>query len=282
MDLPTALRTVLADPVTHDRLHLEDGVLRARSGAWPVLGGVPVLVPSVHAFVAARREGLIAALVDNGLWTEGDADLLAGFVAGARTTAPELEVSDFLADEEGPVDVLPGPSASLVTLLTQARTLLPEQVAARVGRGRVLEVGCGAGTVTRRMRGPRVVVDRSLRALLQACEDPDALPVVGDASALPVRSGVFATVVAANVVDVLPDPDTFLTEAHRVLRAGGRLVLSTPDPALGSTSDDTLELALVAAGFAIDEVLDGIPWVRSHGPRHHQLYVVRLVVATRA
>jgi 2-polyprenyl-3-methyl-5-hydroxy-6-metoxy-1,4-benzoquinol methylase len=96
-----------------------------------------------------------------------------------------------------------------------------------------------------------------------------------------VRSGRFATVVAANVVDVVPAPEVFLAEAHRVLRKGGQLVLTTPDPALGTRDEDALTHALTAAGFAVDEVVDGLPWVRSHGPRHHQLYVAQLVVARR-
>lgn len=272
----------LGDPVTHRALRTEGPLLRNDAGAWPVLGGVPILVPEPARFLAARRDATIAALVEGGLWTDADADLLTAFATGVRNAEPEGDARDFLADEEGPIDVVPGPAAALVREVLAARAHLAERVVAAVGDGPLVEVGCGAGTVTRRLSGPRWVLDTSLRALLTACEDPDAVPVVADAAALPLRDRSVGTLVAANVVDVLPAPDVFLAEAARVLTPGGRLVLSTPDPALGSGDDGALDAALGDVGLRVVATEDGLPWVRSHGPRHHQLYVARLVVAVRA
>lgn len=263
----------LVDPVT--RGPLEDG-------AWPVLGDVPILVPEPGRWLAARRDAVIGALVDAGLWTDADADVLAAFTRGVRAVAPEGDAHDFLADEEGPVVVVPGPAAALVAAALAARTVVPEHVAARVGAGPLVEVGCGAGTVTRRLRGPRLVLDTSLRALLKACEDdPDARPVVADAAALPLADRSVGTLVAANVVDVLPDPEAFVAEVARVLAPGGRLVATTPDPALGGPDEGAFDALLAREGLVVAEVVDGLPWVRSHGPRHHQLYVARLLVARR-
>jgi SAM-dependent methyltransferase len=274
-------RSPLADPVTHRALRADGALLRNPAGAWPVLGGVPVLVPDPARFLAARRDAVIAALVEGGLWTDADADLLAAFARGVRGAEPEGDARDFLAEEEGPIDVVPGPAAELVRAVLGVRAALPERIVAAVGDGPLVEVGCGAGTVTRRLAGPRWVLDTSLRALLAACEDPEAVPVVADAAALPLRDRSVGTLVAANVVDVLPDPAAFLAEASRVLRRGGRLVLSTPDPGLGTADDDALTAALGEVGLAVHAQEDGLPWVRSHGPRHHQLYVARLVIATR-
>jgi SAM-dependent methyltransferase len=274
-------RSPLADPVTRRALRADGALLRNDAGAWPVLGGVPVLVPEPARFLAARRDAVIAALVEGGLWTDGDADLLAAFAGSVRGAEPEGDARDFLADEEGPVEVVDGPSAELVRAVLGVRAALPERVAAQVGEGPLVEVGCGAGTVTRRLSGPRWALDTSLRALLAACEDPDAAPVVADAGALPLRDRSVGTLVAANVIDVLPDPAAFLAEAARALLPAGRLVLSTPDPALGTRDDGALDHALADAGLRVVAEEDGLPWVRSHGPRHHQLYVARLVVAVR-
>lgn len=275
-------RLALADPRTGARLRRRGPALVGGGAAWPVLAGIPVLVPEPRRWLAARRDAVIAALVDGGLWTDDVADALAAWTAGVRAT-PEPEVVDFLADEEGPVDLVDGPARRLVEALLAARPALAEAVAARVGRARPLvEVGCGAGTVTRRLAGPRTVVDTSLRALLRACEDPVARPVLADAAALPFVDGAVGTLVAANLVDVLPAPEAFVAEAARVLRPGGALVVTTPDPALGGDRDDALEVLLVDAGFSLAERADGLPWVRSHGPRHHQLYVASLLVARRS
>ncbi len=46
---------------------------------------------------------------------------------------------------------------------------------------------------------------------------------------LPLATGTVDRALCHNVLESLPDPDHVLLEAHRVLRPGGRLVLSHPD-----------------------------------------------------
>ncbi len=273
---------LLADPVEGGTLDEAEGLLRSEAGVWPVLGGVPILVPDPARWLAGARQHVLASLAESGRLAAGDLERLEAFCAAVRGVGADDPPDDFLADEEGPVDVPAGEAEDLVRALLGHRTTLVERLAAAVTEGPVVEVGCGAGTLTRRL-GPRplVVVDRSLRAVLRATRGTDATPVVGLAEALPIASGVAGTLVAANVVDLLDDPAAFLAEALRVLRPRGRLVLSTPDPALGAVggTDEALVDLVEELGLRIEEDVDGVPWVRSHGPRHHQLYVARVLVA---
>jgi SAM-dependent methyltransferase len=273
---------LLADPIEGERLQEEGGLLRAASGVWPVLGGVPILVPEPARWLAGARQHVLASLAERGRLGPGDLERLDAFCASVRGVEPSDPPDDFLADEEGPVEVPFGPAEALVRELLGHRATLPERLAAAIDAGPVVEVGCGAGMVTRRIGArPLIVVDRSLRAVLRATRGTDAIPVVGLAEALPIASGSVATLVAANVVDLLDDPAAFLEEARRVLRPRGRLVLSTPDPGLGVVggTDEALTDLLEDTGFRVEADEDGVPWVRSHGPRHHQLDLTRVLIA---
>ncbi len=52
--------------------------------------------------------------------------------------------------------------------------------------------------------------------------------VWGDAQRLPFASGRFDTVLAAEMLEHIPDPDSCVREIARVLRPGGRLLLTVP------------------------------------------------------
>jgi ubiquinone/menaquinone biosynthesis C-methylase UbiE/uncharacterized protein YbaR (Trm112 family) len=102
----------------------------------------------------------------------------------------------------------------------------------------VLDIGCsqgqfafehllpsGAGTV--------IGVDFSAGAIHEAQRRaagiPNALFVVGDATALPVQSSQFDRVVITEVIEHLPDVQAALRELRRVVKADGEVVLSTPN-----------------------------------------------------
>jgi SAM-dependent methyltransferase len=58
---------------------------------------------------------------------------------------------------------------------------------------------------------------------------PSQLPhVVGDATALPFAAGSFDTVLCLEVLEYLAGPRAALAEMRRIVRPGGRLVLSVP------------------------------------------------------
>jgi SAM-dependent methyltransferase len=97
-------------------------------------------------------------------------------------------------------------------------------------RGRVLDVACGTGYGTAMLGA--VGVDVSLPALRYAARY-GALRVAADAARLPFAT-VFDAVVSFETVEHVADPEAFLAECVRVLRPGGRLLISTPNRDLWS------------------------------------------------
>ncbi|MDZ4804415.1 MAG: class I SAM-dependent methyltransferase [Candidatus Eisenbacteria bacterium] len=109
-----------------------------------------------------------------------------------------------------------------------------ESIRRRLGPpGRILEIGPGEGwLVESALRAGHAVVtaDLSRRWLSRL---PDAgherlLRVQGDALSLPFAGGIFDRVVAAEVIEHLPDPLATLREARRILKPGGRFLASVP------------------------------------------------------
>lgn len=97
-------------------------------------------------------------------------------------------------------------------------------------RGDVLELGVGTGlNLAAYDRGARVTAIEPERDLLIAArhraERRTARLVRADAQRLPFRAARFDYVTAALVFCTIPDPVLALSEAARVLRPGGRLIL---------------------------------------------------------
>jgi len=96
---------------------------------------------------------------------------------------------------------------------------------------RVLDLGSGAGTYVRLLssHGHRAVgVDYSIPSLKRSIEaDPERLGryLCGDAYSLPFRDESFELLVMIGIFQALGEPARALTEARRVLRPGGHLVL---------------------------------------------------------
>jgi len=98
--------------------------------------------------------------------------------------------------------------------------------------GRLLDLGCGPGAVAARIGARRpglgiFGVDRDLAVLAQARRRVTALRA--DAADLPFASTSFDAVHARLVLRHLADPARALAEMHRVLRPGGRVVVSDSD-----------------------------------------------------
>lgn len=101
-----------------------------------------------------------------------------------------------------------------------------------LGNGlRVLDVGCGDGTISEplwKMGNYVTSVELpKIATLAHRCRVP--LVVAGDAEQLAFASNSFDVVLASEVVEHLWNPHNFFDEAHRVLRANGHLIISTPE-----------------------------------------------------
>ena len=143
------------------------------------------------------------------------------------------------------------------------------------GRSVVVEAGVGEGygaaMLARAVAGPVLGLDldqptlRHLRATHRGVDAARANLV-----ALPLRDRSVDAVVSAQTVEHLWDQDTFVSECARVLRPGGRLLLTTPNRRtfppgnpFHSRELDAAELAdLVARHLEVDTV-EGL----HHGPR---------------
>ena len=101
---------------------------------------------------------------------------------------------------------------------------------------RVLDVGCGTGKQLAANRGryPRarlVGVDRSAGMLRVARRRaPDVVWVQGDAQRLPLPTAAFDYATNQFSYPHIPDKAAFAAEVFRVLRPGGRMVVTNIDP----------------------------------------------------
>jgi SAM-dependent methyltransferase len=94
--------------------------------------------------------------------------------------------------------------------------------------GRILEVGSGLSPMV--THSERVVYSelsfRALRVLRTI--QPRGLFVVADATRLPFKPDLFATVICSEVLEHLPDDREALRQIAAVMKPGGRLILTFP------------------------------------------------------
>jgi len=126
-------------------------------------------------------------------------------------------------------------------------------------RGRSLEVGGGTGAVTAQLRDRSRAIhsDIAPRMCRMAAEKLGCPSVCFDAEAIPVGNERVDTVLSAEMIYYLARPQRFLAETYRVLRPGGRLVLSTTNSTMGFL--DRLRTILRSIGFRRMFFDDGSP-----------------------
>ncbi len=118
--------------------------------------------------------------------------------------------------------------------------------------GWLVDAAAGLGSFSRKLaeNGFRVVaLDRSLESLIEHRRisrlrglERATLPVLGDVTALPFRTGSLAGAVTAETIEHLDDDRAAAMEFSRVVALGGGLAVSTPaDPAQWSHWDEWAE-----------------------------------------
>lgn len=110
---------------------------------------------------------------------------------------------------------------------TYAVRALPRRVAELIASlelpagARVLDYGCGNMPYRPLFADGVELVGADLPG------NPDAALDLADDGAIPAPDESFDAVLSTQVLEHVPDPDAYLSECFRVLRPGGRLVLST-------------------------------------------------------
>ncbi|RZQ64501.1 class I SAM-dependent methyltransferase [Amycolatopsis suaedae] len=148
----------------------------------------------------------------------------------------------------------------------------------------VLEAGCGEGYGADLIAGTAarvIALDYDAPSVTHvSAAYPRVRPIQGNLATLPLGSSTVDVVANFQVIEHLWDQAGFLAECHRVLRPGGRLLVTTPNRLTFTPDSDTplnpyhtrelapseLDELLREAGFAVER-LDGL----GHGPRLREL-----------
>src|SRR5690242_14624430 len=109
----------------------------------------------------------------------------------------------------------------------------------RVGRGeRILDVGCGRGKLGESMRARDnlvhgIEIDADAAAVAKGRLDFVQQGDVCDTKRLeePIASGGYDSIVFADVLEHLVDPLSILKAAKRLMKPGGRVIVSVPNVA---------------------------------------------------
>jgi ubiquinone/menaquinone biosynthesis C-methylase UbiE len=112
-----------------------------------------------------------------------------------------------------------------------SRTRYQETIHSHVRAGdRVLDAGCGHYLeFSRELSSDVQVVGIDLEEKLDTHNKRSPYAVRGDLEHLPFPSDYFNVVISRNVVEHLQDPVRVFREFHRVLKPGGKVIISTPN-----------------------------------------------------
>jgi SAM-dependent methyltransferase len=107
-----------------------------------------------------------------------------------------------------------------------------------LGPGRVLDLGCGTGHSYTEL-APRETVGVDIEPAALAGQDRETH--VADMRSLPFGAASFASVVAIQSIEHVPDADRMLAEVARVLEPGGRAIFVTPNRLTFGRPDEIID-----------------------------------------
>lgn len=106
--------------------------------------------------------------------------------------------------------------------------------ALHIKRGNILDIGCGGGTITNCLlyKFPAMHVygcDISKSAIAVANSTPTSAKFsVMKNNEFPYKNEMFDACICFDVLEHVPDPDTYISETKRVLKKGGKLFFAIP------------------------------------------------------
>ena len=107
-------------------------------------------------------------------------------------------------------------------LVSVRKTILSNWV-----EGKCLEVGAGTGEISKYLSQKHSVIATDIApGMTEEIKKHGIEAYVCDAEKLPFKDSAFNSVIAAEVIFYLDNPDNFLSEAYRVLKPEGRLLIS--------------------------------------------------------
>ncbi|HET9137545.1 MAG TPA: methyltransferase domain-containing protein [Candidatus Kapabacteria bacterium] len=98
----------------------------------------------------------------------------------------------------------------------------------------ILDIGCGSAWVARTFLPQGKIVysldasEKNPSEALRRFPSEKHFGVAGDAFALPFANNSFDAVIAAEIIEHVVDPAAFVAEAVRIIKPGGRVIISTP------------------------------------------------------
>jgi len=224
---------------------------------FPVMVGVPILVPDVRGWLSANLPLVLASDVED---AAVEAVIGAALGPDAAHDISRAQQSRYAHDHYG--DLFEGEPDGAEPPPGRARHCLAEALRhLGVGRGPRLDTGCTAGRTSfdlaaaydvpvlgvdltwPLLRIGRGILDRGLlreplrhgggayerRETYHFPPEADRVDFwIADAQALPFAANTFRLVVALNVRDCVADPARLVAEASRVTRPGGDIALATP------------------------------------------------------
>lgn len=96
-------------------------------------------------------------------------------------------------------------------------------------KGKCLEIGAGTAEISKALKNQHQVIatDISPKMVDQIKKKLKIPAYVCDAEKLPFTDNSFDTIIGAEMIYYLDNPQNFINEASRVLKAGGRILLSS-------------------------------------------------------